>query len=178
MGKRSVAITLTSLSCGTEAATATQEERYKKERKTKKRRKKKNMERLRGWVNGDNVRELRGLGKDGYQLSSSFMVPSPSERMDSEKRDRLARSKICVDKGVQEGAKASVLATVLAAVPTIFICRTVPWAKANLNYTAQALIISAASISTYFVVSEHTIMECGQKASKRELLRTRALRSE
>lgn len=27
--------------------------------------------------------------------------------------------------------------------------RMIPWAKANLNYTAQALIISAGMISTY-----------------------------
>ncbi|GBG77720.1 hypothetical protein CBR_g24167 [Chara braunii] len=109
------------------------------------------MERLRGWVNGDNVRELRDLGKDGNQLSSSFMVPSPSDRMDSEKRDRLARTKICVDKGVQAGVKAAVVATVLAAVPTIYICRTVPWAKANLNYTAQALIISSGCCQAIFL---------------------------
>jgi len=27
--------------------------------------------------------------------------------------------------------------------------RVIPWAKANLNYTAQALIISSGMISTY-----------------------------
>ncbi|KAI4380142.1 hypothetical protein MLD38_006365 [Melastoma candidum] len=42
-------------------------------------------------------------------------------------------------------------------------CRTIPWAKANLNYTAQALIISAASIAAYFITADKTILECARR---------------
>ncbi|PIM98261.1 hypothetical protein CDL12_29260 [Handroanthus impetiginosus] len=56
-------------------------------------------------------------------------------------------------------------------MPDIFLCqnlqlvavRTIPWAKANLNYTAQALIISAASIAAYFITADKTILECARK---------------
>lgn len=47
----------------------------------------------------------------------------------------------------------------------LIIARTVPWAKANLNYTGQALVISAATIASYFIVAEQTILECSRKAS-------------
>ncbi|THG07165.1 hypothetical protein TEA_017688 [Camellia sinensis var. sinensis] len=41
--------------------------------------------------------------------------------------------------------------------------RVIPWAKANLNYTAQALIISAASIAAYFITADKTILECARR---------------
>ncbi|XP_039788830.1 uncharacterized protein LOC120655159 isoform X2 [Panicum virgatum] len=41
------------------------------------------------------------------------------------------------------GAKNAAIAGSVVAVPTLVGCRVLPWAKANLNYTAQALIISA-----------------------------------
>lgn len=46
--------------------------------------------------------------------------------------------------------------------------RVVPWAKANLNYTAQALIISAASIAAYFITADKTILECARRNSQLE----------
>lgn len=46
--------------------------------------------------------------------------------------------------------------------------RMIPWAKANLNYTAQALIISAASIASYFITADKTILECARKNAKLE----------
>ncbi|MFS8003068.1 putative early nodulin 93 ENOD93 protein [Helianthus anomalus] len=44
--------------------------------------------------------------------------------------------------------------------------QTIPWAKANLNYTAQALIISAASIAAYFITADKTILECARRNTR------------
>ncbi|KAF9609458.1 hypothetical protein IFM89_016457 [Coptis chinensis] len=44
--------------------------------------------------------------------------------------------------------------------------RVFPWAKSNLNYTAQALIISAASIAAYFITADKTILECARQNSR------------
>ncbi|XP_020572566.1 early nodulin-93-like [Phalaenopsis equestris] len=60
---------------------------------------------------------------------------------------------------VQKGFKMALLAGSVAAVPTLVGCRVVPWAKANLNYTAQALIISAAAISAFFITADKTILK-------------------
>ncbi|KAE8780575.1 early nodulin 93 [Hordeum vulgare] len=43
------------------------------------------------------------------------------------------------------GAKNAAIAGTVVAVPTLVSCRVLPWAKHNLNYTAQALIISAVA---------------------------------
>ncbi|MCL7025290.1 hypothetical protein MKW94_011805 [Papaver nudicaule] len=48
----------------------------------------------------------------------------------------------------------------------MIVVRMVPWAKANLNYTAQALIISGASIAAYFITADKTILECARKNSR------------
>ncbi|RWW01457.1 hypothetical protein GW17_00035502, partial [Ensete ventricosum] len=44
------------------------------------------------------------------------------------------------------GFKTAAISGAIVAVPTLVGCRVIPWAKANLNYTAQALIISAGII--------------------------------
>ncbi|KAF9670258.1 hypothetical protein SADUNF_Sadunf13G0049600 [Salix dunnii] len=49
------------------------------------------------------------------------------------------------NKGVRAGAKAAAITCVVAAVPTLTAVRVIPWARANLNYTAQALITSAVT---------------------------------
>ncbi|KAG8058511.1 hypothetical protein GUJ93_ZPchr0002g23639 [Zizania palustris] len=46
----------------------------------------------------------------------------------------------------------------VVAVPTLVGCRVLPWAKANLNYTAQALIISAACIAGFFITADKVIL--------------------
>ncbi|KAF3779168.1 Early nodulin-93 [Nymphaea thermarum] len=46
--------------------------------------------------------------------------------------------------GVVAGARAAVVATVASVVPTLASVRMVPWARRNLNPTAQALIVSLA----------------------------------
>jgi hypothetical protein len=95
------------------------------------------------------------------------------------------------------GAKAAVVATVAAAVPTVstqqtsllysthaaslpancvsFICycclfqlasvRMLPWAKAHLNPTGQALIISTVAGMAYFIVADKTILSMARKHS-------------
>ncbi|TYG66683.1 hypothetical protein ES288_D05G020700v1 [Gossypium darwinii] len=55
---------------------------------------------------------------------------------------KLAMAKRCSHEGVVAGAKAAVVATIATAIPTLASVRMLPWARANLNHTAQALIIS------------------------------------
>ncbi|KAI4379934.1 hypothetical protein MLD38_006170 [Melastoma candidum] len=61
--------------------------------------------------------------------------------------------------GVREGVKAACVACVVAAIPTMAAVRFIPWAKANLNYTAQALIVSGASVAAFFIAADKTILE-------------------
>ncbi|GMP59683.1 hypothetical protein CsSME_00022868 [Camellia sinensis var. sinensis] len=69
----------------------------------------------------------------------------------------------CTQEGVRAGVKAASIACVASAVPTLVAVRVIPWAKANLNYTVQALIISAASIAAYFITADKTILECARR---------------
>ncbi|CAM8970211.1 unnamed protein product [Rhodiola kirilowii] len=92
-------------------------------------------------------------------MKSPFVVPSPIE-------DKRIRAQECTQAGVREGAKAAAIACVVSAVPTLTAVRVFPWAKANLNYTAQALIISAASIAAYFITADKTILECARKNAR------------
>ncbi|KAJ4950311.1 hypothetical protein NE237_027143 [Protea cynaroides] len=86
----------------------------------------------------------------------SPLIPSTYE-------ERLAASRRCTQEGVRQGAKAAAIACVVAAVPTLIAVRTIPWAKHNLNYVGQSLIISGASISSYFITADKTILECARK---------------
>ncbi|KMT18095.1 hypothetical protein BVRB_2g032840 [Beta vulgaris subsp. vulgaris] len=86
---------------------------------------------------------------------SSFLIPAPLEAKKS--RDD------CTREGAIAGAKAAAIAGVVTAVPTLVGCRVIPWAKSNLNYTAQALIISGASIAAYFITADKTILECARR---------------
>ncbi|KAG6472095.1 hypothetical protein ZIOFF_069550 [Zingiber officinale] len=69
--------------------------------------------------------------------------------------------------GVIAGAKAAVVATFAAAVPTVrkLHVRMLPWAKRNLNPTAQALIVSTAAGFAYFVVADKTVLAQARKNS-------------
>ncbi|XP_071726372.1 early nodulin-93-like isoform X1 [Rutidosis leptorrhynchoides] len=77
--------------------------------------------------------------------SSNFMIPSPEEDL------KFLRSQMCTREGVRAGVKSASIACVASAIPTLIAVRTIPWAKANLNYTAQALIISAGAFQTFWV---------------------------
>ncbi|KAI0524099.1 hypothetical protein KFK09_003463 [Dendrobium nobile] len=90
----------------------------------------------------------------GASKRSSFIVAaSPNE-------PRVIDSKTSpTQDAVQKGAKMAIIAGSVVAVPTLVGCRVIPWAKANLNYTAQALIISAAAISGFFITADKTILK-------------------
>ncbi|XP_019190653.1 PREDICTED: early nodulin-93-like isoform X3 [Ipomoea nil] len=75
-------------------------------------------------------------------ISSRFQMDRPFLIAPYEKA-KICRSQECTQEGVRAGAKAAAIACVSSAVPTLVAVRTIPWAKANLNYTAQSLIISA-----------------------------------
>ncbi|XP_058223610.1 early nodulin-93-like isoform X1 [Rhododendron vialii] len=82
--------------------------------------------------------------------------------------DRLVNAQNCTQESVREGLKSAAIACVLSAVPTFAAVRTIPWAKANLNYTGQALIISGASIASYFVTADKTILKAAKKNARYE----------
>ncbi|KAI4377133.1 hypothetical protein MLD38_014816 [Melastoma candidum] len=67
--------------------------------------------------------------------------------------------------GVMAGAKAAVVASIAAAVPTLASVRMLPWARANLNHTAQALIISTVAGAAYFVVADKTVLATARRNS-------------
>ncbi|GMN40026.1 hypothetical protein TIFTF001_009255 [Ficus carica] len=91
-----------------------------------------------------------------------FLIPSPLEER------KIANARHCTQEGVRAGFKAASIACVASAVPTLIAVRVVPWAKANLNYTAQALIISGASIAAYFITADKTILKCARRNSQFE----------
>lgn len=78
---------------------------------------------------------------------------------------------------MRAGVKAGAIACVVTAIPTLVGVRVIPWAKSNLNYTAQALIISGASIAAYFIVAENTILECARTTSYERIEAERAAAS-
>ncbi|XP_010250016.1 PREDICTED: early nodulin-93-like isoform X1 [Nelumbo nucifera] len=78
---------------------------------------------------------------------------------------KLALAKRCGHEGVVAGAKAAVLATFASAVPTLASVRMLPWARAHLNPTAQALIISTVAGSTYFIVADKTVLATARRNS-------------
>lgn len=88
---------------------------------------------------------------------NSLLIASPAEDL----KARAAND--CVQEGVRAGLKAAAIMCVVTAVPTLVAVRKIPWAKANLNYTGQALIISAVSIASYFITVDKTILECARR---------------
>nr|KAJ0192012.1 hypothetical protein LSAT_V11C800412750 [Lactuca sativa] len=74
-------------------------------------------------------------------------------------------AKNCSHEGVVAGAKAAVLATIATAIPTMASARMVPWAKAHLNHTAQALIVSTMAGAAYFIVADKTILKSARRNS-------------
>ncbi|QCE14061.1 early nodulin-93 [Vigna unguiculata] len=78
---------------------------------------------------------------------------------------KLAFAKRCSHESVLAGAKAAVVACVATAIPTVASVRMLPWARANLNHTAQALIISTATAAAYFIVADKTVLATARKNS-------------
>ncbi|KAF2925111.1 hypothetical protein DAI22_06g028500 [Oryza sativa Japonica Group] len=73
---------------------------------------------------------------------------------------RLALAKRC-----SRGVKAAAVATIASAVPTLASVRMVPWAKANINPTGQALIICTAAGMAYFVAADKKILSLARRHS-------------
>ncbi|KAI3445720.1 hypothetical protein Pfo_002385 [Paulownia fortunei] len=78
---------------------------------------------------------------------------------------KLALAKRCSHEGVMAGAKAAVVATIATAVPTLASARMLPWARANLNPTAQALIVSTVAGMAYFIVADKTVLATARRNS-------------
>ncbi|CAM8949549.1 unnamed protein product [Rhodiola kirilowii] len=94
------------------------------------------------------------------RMTSSFLIPSPLDHPKS----RTAQE--CTQEAARAGVKSAAIACVVSAVPTLIAVRKIPWAKANLNYTAQALIISGASIAAYFITADKTILESARNNAR------------
>ncbi|KAG7551939.1 Early nodulin 93 ENOD93 protein [Arabidopsis thaliana x Arabidopsis arenosa] len=92
-----------------------------------------------------------------------FVIASPDEI------DKIRRAETSSQAGAIAGAKAAAVAAVASAIPTVAAVRVFPWAKANLNYTAQALIISAASIAAFFITADKTILQGARRNTEAQL---------
>ncbi|XP_057967184.1 early nodulin-93-like [Malania oleifera] len=78
---------------------------------------------------------------------------------------KLALAKRCSHESAKAGARAAVLATIASAIPTMASVRFLPWARANLNPAAQALIISSAAGAAYFILADKTILATARRNS-------------
>ncbi|OIW19745.1 hypothetical protein TanjilG_18555 [Lupinus angustifolius] len=96
----------------------------------------------------------------------NVVANSPLERTSLAFLDqKLALAKHCSHEGVMAGAKAAIVATVATAIPTVASVKMLPWARTNLNPTAQALIISTVAGAAYFIVADKTILATARKNS-------------
>ncbi|KAL4295788.1 hypothetical protein GQ457_12G020920 [Hibiscus cannabinus] len=94
--------------------------------------------------------------------SNSFLIPSPAED------EKELRAQQYSQEGIRAGIKAAAIAAAVSAVPTLISVRKIHWAKANLNHTAQALIISGASVAAFFVTVDKTVLESARRNSRAE----------
>jgi hypothetical protein len=97
-------------------------------------------------------------------------MASPNQQDDM----KILRAKQCSKEAVKAGAKAAAIACVASAIPTMLGARAIPWARANLNHAAQALIISTISGSAYFIVADKTILKAARRNSFREQMENHA----
>ncbi|WJX76820.1 hypothetical protein P8452_60196 [Trifolium repens] len=72
----------------------------------------------------------------------SLFIASPAEEQ------KILKSNQCTAEGVCAGFKGAEIGCVASTVPTLGAVQMIPWAKVNLNYTAQALIISSGIYTT------------------------------
>ncbi|KAK7826172.1 early nodulin-93 [Quercus suber] len=101
---------------------------------------------------------------------AKMVAESPLERNNVASLDnKLAMAKRCSHEGVIAGAKAAVVATIATAIPTMASVRMLPWARANLNHTAQALIISTVAGAAYFIVADKTVLATARRNSFKQI---------
>lgn len=91
-------------------------------------------------------------------------MASPNQEADM----KNLRAKQCSKEAVKAGAKAAAIACVASAIPTLLGARAIPWARANFNHAAQALIISTTSGSAYFIVADKAVLKSARRNSFRE----------
>nr|ACG24380.1 early nodulin 93 [Zea mays] len=63
------------------------------------------------------------------------------------------------------GAKAAAVATIASAIPTLASVRMLPWVKANINPTGQALIVSTVAGMAYFIAADKKILSLARRHS-------------
>ncbi|XP_071701043.1 early nodulin-93-like [Rutidosis leptorrhynchoides] len=78
---------------------------------------------------------------------------------------KINMAKRCSHEGVVAGTKAAVLASIATAIPTIASARMLPWGRAHLNHTAQALIVSTVAGAAYFIVADKTVLKSARRNS-------------
>ncbi|KAL5211931.1 hypothetical protein ABZP36_022778 [Zizania latifolia] len=78
---------------------------------------------------------------------------------------RLALAKRCSREANLAGFKAAAVATIASAVPTLASVRLLPWAKADINPTGQALIICTVAGMAYFVAADKKILSLARRHS-------------
>ncbi|KAE8675310.1 monoglyceride lipase-like [Hibiscus syriacus] len=84
------------------------------------------------------------LRKDGLPDAGKYLlgallktiIPSPAEDEKKLKAHQFSQE------GVSAGIKVAAITVIISAVATLITVCKIPWAKENLNHTAQALIIS------------------------------------
>lgn len=119
---------------------------------------------------------MASSARDGWRQhrkSHEFFIASPAEPNSTDER-RAVAARNCADEGAKAGAKAAAVAFVGTAIPTIISGQKIQWVKRNLNYTAQALIVSAATVATYVIVSDKTILKCARTTSYAKIEADRA----
>ncbi|CAI9100200.1 OLC1v1037144C2 [Oldenlandia corymbosa var. corymbosa] len=100
-------------------------------------------------------------------MAAKNVAESPLERSCSltSLDQRLALAKRCSHEGVVAGAKAAAVASIATAIPTMASTKMLPWARAHLNPTAQALIVSTVAGMAYFIVADKTVLATARKNS-------------
>ncbi|XP_041005797.1 early nodulin-93-like [Juglans microcarpa x Juglans regia] len=103
-------------------------------------------------------------------MAQNYVAESPLERNTLAYLDqKLALAKRYSHDGVMAGAKAAIVASIATAIPTLASVRMLPWARANLNHTAQALIISTVAGAAYFIVADKTVLATARRNSFKKL---------
>ncbi|KAI6681719.1 hypothetical protein NL676_035600 [Syzygium grande] len=92
-------------------------------------------------------------------MANNYVTGSPLEKTSLASLDQgQAMTKRCYREGVKARGKAAVLAGIAVAIATLASARMLPWARANLNHRAQALIISTVAGAAYFIVADKTVL--------------------
>ncbi|KAK9055081.1 hypothetical protein SSX86_026161 [Deinandra increscens subsp. villosa] len=124
-----------------------------------------------GWASGETDVDVQNKAMMEYQTERALFPYIRSVTLYNYLQQmasidtKLAIAKRCSHEGVVAGAKAAAMATIATAIPTIASARMVPWARAHLNHTAQALIISTVAGAAYFIVADKTILKTARKNS-------------